>query len=246
MIDQPPLVWLPPKPAIIRPAPEIKKASFLPGGFPGGVVSGRQAQIETIVLADSNTSVSQTITVPETVVAGDLLVLYDRPASSSTPSGSAPPGWTTIDNRASGNYRMIFSYTIATGEEAGLDIDGASGGIFVQKRLLVFRTNRPMQSVQLGNVDAGLSSGTQERTALASQGTAPLVVVATYHMNTSDGTRAMSPAKDGELGSNNPGYCWIAWKIFNLEDTPVDVTASRSAESSSQGVQITYFVPSDK
>lgn len=33
-------LWLPPKPAIIRPAVEVKKANLLPGWFPGGAVAG--------------------------------------------------------------------------------------------------------------------------------------------------------------------------------------------------------------
>ena len=37
---------MPPKPAIIRPAPEIRKASFLPGGFPGAIAtSGKPASV---------------------------------------------------------------------------------------------------------------------------------------------------------------------------------------------------------
>lgn len=40
MIEQPPPIWMPPKPAIIKPAPVIRKASFLPGMFPAAVVAG--------------------------------------------------------------------------------------------------------------------------------------------------------------------------------------------------------------
>lgn len=44
MIEQPPPLWLPPKPAIIRTVPDIQKASFLPGMFPAAV--GSAAPIE--------------------------------------------------------------------------------------------------------------------------------------------------------------------------------------------------------
>lgn len=203
-------------------------------------------KIQSISVAAVTTSVNTSqITIPANTIAGDVIVLYDRPASSGTPSGSPPAGFTSISNIVTGNYRMIFSYKIADGSDASRTVTGALGSIFTQKRMIVLRPNRPARSVVLGNVDAGLSQGSQSRTALAGGQKAPLAVIATYHMNTtSNVSRGMSPAKDGEEGSNNPALCWIAWKLFNPPNVPVNVTASLPADTSSQGVQITYIIPS--
>lgn len=59
MIEQPPPLWLPPKPAIIRTVPDIQKASFLPGMFPGGVTGSR---LPRIVFTDFDGSGSDTST----------------------------------------------------------------------------------------------------------------------------------------------------------------------------------------
>jgi hypothetical protein len=54
-------IWLPPKPAIIRPAPEVKKANFLPGWFPGAVAGLSGPTIEHIAsTADSSNNVIYT------------------------------------------------------------------------------------------------------------------------------------------------------------------------------------------
>ena len=51
--DVPPKIWMPPKPAIIRPAEKkllapALAASFLPGMFPGGAISGGEPPVITL------------------------------------------------------------------------------------------------------------------------------------------------------------------------------------------------------
>lgn len=57
-------LWLPPKPAIIRPASEVKKANFLPGWFPAGAVAGPSgATLEHIAsTADGSNPIDNTYT----------------------------------------------------------------------------------------------------------------------------------------------------------------------------------------
>lgn len=51
MID----LWLPPKPAIIRPAPETRHASFLPGMFPAGAIAAAAPAIPPTLIYIAST-----------------------------------------------------------------------------------------------------------------------------------------------------------------------------------------------
>ena len=56
MIELPPPLWLPSTPAIIRPAPAIRKASVLPGLFPAAVAAGVKPADVVFAAASSNSS----------------------------------------------------------------------------------------------------------------------------------------------------------------------------------------------
>jgi hypothetical protein len=87
--------WLPPKPAIIRPAPddlrrdwrrEPKKASFLPGWFPAGAVAGGGPDLSVVSTgADAtNTDIYTFSSVPFGAAASDRLLIMALGGGSSS------------------------------------------------------------------------------------------------------------------------------------------------------------------
>ena len=122
--DAPPL-WLPPKPAIVRPAEHalLRPGAFAPVAsraerralvaelvrskrltfaeakramFFVPMVAWKAKGITSISLATSATGTSGSLTVPAGVVAGDILVFINRAHSGSTPSDTIPTGFAKL------------------------------------------------------------------------------------------------------------------------------------------------------
>lgn len=199
--------------------------------------------IQSISVAGTNSSSTSQITVPADVKAGDILVVFNRSGGPSTPSTVVPSGFTAISNAANSNYRLILSYKLANGSEGGTTLNGMSALTTANLFIGVFRPNIPARVLTLGSVDAGLSAGSQTRTTNSGSSTPPLVVVAGWGANTTigGGDWSMSPSADGSLTASSAAF---RWKIYNRGTTPSNVTATLSAISAHNGVQITHIVPS--
>ncbi len=207
-VGPPPKLWLPPKPAIIRPGKELVKANFLPGMSPGFIALAPDLGILSLHSATSN-FLSSTIDVPATVVAGDLLVLYDMGASNvvTAPTDVTPTGFTqigTVTDTGGGvrGYRCNLSYKLAVGGEASSTLTGLNSST-EHKVLFVFRGSRVITAVSVSDYEGFAGTGTPTaQVVAASAGTKPLVVIAGYsdadNSGGSVGTRGMIPAKDAE------------------------------------------------
>lgn len=117
-IDMPPRLWLPPKPAIVRPAE--KRASFLPGSFPAGAIAATAPQPLTVQATNTSTSgsgTSHSVALPAGITAGDLLIAvfgYVTLGATVTP----PAGWTLVGSGGSVLALAIYRRT-ANGSEGG-------------------------------------------------------------------------------------------------------------------------------
>lgn len=198
------------------------------------------AGITTIAQQTSALSTASTIVVPATVIAGDILVLFDRPISSATPVNVTPTGWSVGNNVARTNFRMNLSYKLATALDAGATVTGMNGDISNAKAMYVFRPDAAALVLTLGDPQGGASAGAVSVTTTASAGTAPLVVIGSWSQNASVAARTMSPAKDGEIDAVNSA--WLAYKIYNT--APADVTVSVAGTTAANSAQALYLVPS--
>ena len=101
--------------------------------------------IDSLFIVASASSTSNTITVPSTARAGDLLVLFDCPCFNSTTgiSGPVPSGFTSITAFPTSGWDngIILSSAIATGASAGSVLTGANGDRSDAKVLVVIRAN---------------------------------------------------------------------------------------------------------
>jgi len=122
--DLPPKIWLPPKPAIIRPAP-VQKASFLPGWFPAPYVAAAPATFPVVrgqnFTANTGASASsEAIPLPAGTAAGDLILLfmtwYDGGGTITDFNGTTE--LYDIDGGSS-TGQGVCVYKTATGSEGG-------------------------------------------------------------------------------------------------------------------------------
>jgi hypothetical protein len=229
MIELPPPLWMPPKPAIIRAAKEIKQASFLPGMFPAGIagVAAAPAALTTITLFASATSTGATINFPASIIAGDLIVLLDSADASSggAPATVTPSGFTLINSSVEllQETRQVVSYKLALGTESGA-LTGMDGNAADRKAMYVFRGDIPATTLTVSTPNAQATAGNPTpQNVAASAGIAPLVVFGCYGALTEIVGESFSPAEDGEITPTNQVI--LKYKIYNSapQDTTVDM-----------------------
>jgi hypothetical protein len=189
--------------------------SFLPGMFPAGAAA---AGLRTVSLFASATSTEHEIVVPASVQAGDLFVIFKGAFGLGTPATVTPLGFTNIFNVTNSFARFTAWYKIADGMESGatLTLDNSLSDRIV---LAVFRGNRPIASVSVHDVEAVLTgSDPVPQTITASAGTPPIIVCGAD-------LDSFSPAPDGSIIAGSSFT--VSYKIFNVGDTPVNVTIDR-------------------
>jgi len=219
-------------------AAAISGASALTGGVEqthelGAAVSGAgnftaniEDSLNSLSEQASATSTAATITVPASVVAGDILVLADRAVGGGAPSKVIPSGFTEIADNLRNETRLITSYKLADGTEAGNSITGMNSNTNT-KCLYVFRGNISVVGLALKSVDQEDTNGTPStQTVTSGSGATPLVVMGAYctfdDRKGGIDPRGFSPAKDGEINSTTELY--LAYKIYNSSPANVDVS----------------------
>lgn len=234
-------IWIPPKPAIIRPAEKkLVKANFLPGSFPC-IAASAVAKLTTLTQVGSGTAtaVNGSITSSVSVLTGDLLVFG---GGSSGPSGSAsiPTSSTfAVTEENTATLKRGITYRIAN-SNLGTSITGFSatgGGETVFNNLYVFRGNVPILGVTVGSPQNETTIGNPAaQVVTSSSGTPPLIVVAHYRSSGTIDPRSFTPAKDGEINAAVGDY--LAYRIYNT--SPANVTVDMEDEGTN-GLQSCYL-----
>ena len=122
--DLPPKLWLPSKPAIIRPAKELlrpaKQASFVPGMFPAGAVAAKGLSLKGSIVFNGS---------------DELLSLSSF--SSSTPNQKTYTCslWQKTDTVATGLYFLLHWRTDASNFSGVLYNDGSDDSINTDSRI---------------------------------------------------------------------------------------------------------------
>jgi hypothetical protein len=232
----PPKIWLPPRPAIIRPAEKKllrpQQANILPGWFP--FMAAPEGGLASITQVGSSTSTAATITLPADIQAGDLIVILDGANSAfATPAAVTPTDFTNHANNTVTppyeGYRLMLSSKLAVGTEGSASITGMNGNAGNTKACYVFRGDIPATSRTPSTFNGeGTTGDPAAQNVAASGGSAPLVVLAGYFARSGPvDPRTFSPAKDGEINAGS-GVLYLAYKIYN--SSPADVSVDMDDE----------------
>lgn len=222
--------------------------SFLPGHFPGAVAAvGGAEPLTSLSVFGSDFDRDASPMVPVGVQAGDIIVVAEYVASTdinpATPAGFT--AWMTYGLAVSdGNGFQSWlrvSHKVAIGTEGGTSINAANGNHTELRGVVIIRPNTPATTIT-ATPTAGTNpvtngwntNGNPEPITLAAGSKqAPLIVFGFYGAAGTVSPRTMTPAKDGEIGSNPSGGSefdafYIAWKIYN--STPANVTIDMEDE----------------
>lgn len=175
---------------------------------------------QTIAFRSSATSTASTITAPSDIVAGDLLVIYDRATNTSgLPTSVVPSGFTSILDQGTENLRRtICSFKIASGSEAGTSITGMNGTSANIKIMMVFSTNGATSAIAYDVEFQSTDADPTAQTITSSSGSPPLVAFAFIRQVTTT-SQSFSPTQDGTVvNGQNTGY----YKIYN--SSPANIT----------------------
>lgn len=189
----------------------------------------------------------ETITVPAGVKKGDVLVLLDmafNAGGGGTPATAVPSGFSAIVNDSGATNRVITSRKLAVGTEASTVLTGMNGALVDHKILLVFRGNVAVKSLSVNSIaTSGVDPNNPSAQVVASgTGTRPLIVIAAYTGSAAVDPRGMTPAKDGEVSSDaSVNNCWLAWKFYNADQSPADVTVDMDDEGTANCLQSFYI-----
>lgn len=180
----------------------------------------------------SATSTVQTITMPSSILSGDVAFLFDAAENSTSalPAQVTPSGWTVINTgtallggvigiRGSANYKVL------AGSEGGSSITGMNGASTNSKIIAVFRksfgTWGSPSSVNFQVVN-GSPSG-----QLVTVGSAPLIVVAWNWQPVSNAILTMSPAADATIDEGTEAHA--GYKIYNGSPSNNNVSTNTSS-----------------
>jgi hypothetical protein len=197
----------------------------------------------SLAVVATATSSATTITVPDGVQAGDVILLVDKPGDTdgSLPVLVVPTDFTTISSLADGFVaRQVCSYKIANGTEGLSVLTGMAGQNNVRKSLLIIRPSAPATAVTIGSLNGeGTGGDPTLQTVTASGGTPALIVIAAYGngLTGSITPRTFSPAPDGEITPATNQF--LAWKIYNQD--PVNVSVDMEDEGTSNTLASFYM-----
>jgi hypothetical protein len=208
-------------------------------------LAGFGGSVKPLTLAQqaSATSTSTSVTIP-TVLAGDLIVVWNRSRSNVTiPTLVTPTGFTNFVNfAAAAAVRCAAHYKISDGTESGGSASGMNGGLDNDICLYTFRGTRVITAVSVQDIATEIQDGDPAaQTANASAGQAPLIVFGCYSSTGAVDPRTFtvggSAAKDGEISASTDAY--LAYKIYN--SAPADVVIDMDDEGDRNGLASFYI-----
>lgn len=191
MID----LWLPPKPAIIRP--HIEKASFLPGMFPAGAAAAIVASFPVVQATNSgntgSNAASYAAPLPASIQAGDLLLLLV--SVNNTITLTTPSGWTQLFNTANGALRHACYYKTASGSEGStVTVTGSGSAGWATNS---YRITGHQGAPEAGTSATGTSNSPNPPSLTPSWGSAKTLWLAAVGNIVGGGTTATAPTNYG-------------------------------------------------
>ena len=173
-------------------------------------------------LHTSLTAGGATLTIPSTVIYGDLLLIFDKAINSTgEPTTVIPSGFTQISYGFNDVRKHIISYKIADNSDANRIVSTLDGTATEGSGLFVFRPSSPISSIEiLGLNEVQTDGDPSSQTLNISSEINPLIVIGAFGQQTST-SATFTPTQDGELSiltSNRFRY-----KIYNTSPSNVTV-----------------------
>lgn len=174
----------------------------------------RPAQGATVAFVTSAQNESNTITIPATAQAGDLVFLLDLTSKLfGTVTSVIPTGFTTLQALAVGtNIKFNTSYKVLVAGDPGSNITGMND-TYINKLMLVFRLTGGITAVNVAYNQGHATTGNPtDYTAPA--GTPPYVVIAGLGGGTNNYVdwTSLTPERQGQLSGS---ITRVAYWCFN-------------------------------
>jgi len=173
-----------------------------------------------------------TLTYPGSILAGDLIFLGNFGRNNAGGSAQvSPAGYTGIfDQDTLSNTRAYLGVKIAAGGETTPSL--TTGGVENNKFVVVFRPNRPIQSVTIASTHIEQTdSAPAGQTITSASGVPPLVALAGYRSSAAVSSRGFSPAADAEISPSTLAY--VKYKIFNGAGADESISMADDGNSNS-------------
>lgn len=195
--------------------------------------------LTTITHVNQVLSTGATIDVTGLVQAGDLIVLSDHADNGKAGDPAVfPSGFTTLYEGVTLPTKAIVSAKLSDGTETV--ITGMDGGVADSKIIDIYRGDISFTGFSPQNfAEASSAVGNPaSQTISSSGGTVPLLALAFYYTLNGSGIinpRTFTPAKDGETASADQSH-YSAWKIYDVDETPVNHSVDMDDEGTSNRV----------
>lgn len=221
----PPKLWLPSKPAIIRPAtpdlfPPSRDALSRARRRAAGSAAVTTISFHASAIGNDNGS---SVTIPATVQDGDAAVWLSMGEGTGGASNPSPSGWTQLAIASNDTCRIKAWTRILTASLAGTVVTGVQGltsGTDDANVILVFRGNVPITSITSSTWLAQVSSSSPSNQVIPASGQAtPLVAVASCSEPGAEVSfTTTSPAFDALIGSAespSDNIMQAGYKVYN-------------------------------
>lgn len=181
-------------------------------------IIGPSVLAETVSFFGSTTSTSNSINLPASIEAGDLIILQEYGAGASPPSDQTPTGFTQIITATVSVIRHSISYKISDGTDGGATVNTGLNGASVNAKIAsVFRCDVPINSINLSAVaNETIAGNPGTATAAASGGNVPLVVFG-FSVRDGSGSPTLTPSEDASITASTAA---TFYKIYN--SSPMD------------------------
>lgn len=205
------------------------------------------SSLDSFIFIKSVTSSSSTITIPTEASEGDFAVLFDYAENTSllpsAPTTVVPPGFTSVQNDTATfllflvAVRSIISYKVLNSSDSGTTITGMDN-LNLRKILLIFRPNNKITTVsEVSNGDSGTGAPASQTISMSNQNT-PIIGVSHW---TSTDTIDPRTSDITMTEVNNGTDQYVKYIIYNLGNTPQNITVNMQDEGSLNTLQSAYF-----
>lgn len=221
-LSDPPPLWVPPRPAIIRSAKDLAPPLALGSVLPGiGAAAGHLlAPLRTLTEIDYNTSNTTSLSLG-TIQAGDVALVFDFPYTVASPA--VPSGYTAILTQSGSDgfntFLHYIYYRILTGAETTVSVN--NGDTQDHSAVIIVRGNRPIMGVNVPAANFQHTTGNPTaQTVTVAGNQRPMMVWAAYSGDSSIITPTNSPTMD--LDDINSGFRQVGRLYYGANDTPAD------------------------